>query len=328
MIVVTGGAGFIGSAMVWHLNKLGITDIIVVDNLYDSEKWRNLTGIQYADYFHRDQFISDILEGAHYTAEITAIIHMGACSATTETDGDFLMENNYRYTKILAEWAIHNTARFIYASSAATYGEGENGFEDNIDTIETLRPINRYGYSKQLFDCVAKKNGWLDKIVGLKFFNVYGPNESHKENMRSVVNKAFAQVKEAGQIKLFRSYKDEYPNGGQMRDFIYVKDIVKVMAWLLDNPNVNGIYNVGTSNARTWNDLARALFKAMQVEENIEYIDMPENLINQYQYYTQADMGRLIEQGYTDPMMSLEEGVFDYVVNYLEPSRLLDSVHG
>ncbi|QGY39999.1 ADP-glyceromanno-heptose 6-epimerase [Pseudodesulfovibrio cashew] len=316
MYIVTGGAGFIGSAMVWKLNQMGIDDILVVDNLAKSSKWSNLVGLKYEDYLHRDQFLKFVIEGED-PFEVDAVIHMGACSSTTEQDADFLMENNYRYTQYVCRYCLTNDARFVNASSAATYGEGEFGFGDAHEDIDRLRPLNMYGYSKQLFDLWAKQGGILDKIASLKFFNVYGPNEYHKDDMRSVICKAHKQILETGKLKLFKSYREEYPHGGQKRDFVYVKDVVDIMAWLLENPEINGIFNVGTSTPRTWNDLAGAVFAAMGREPEIEYIEMPETIRDKYQYFTEADMTKLVEAGYDKPMTSLEDGAADYVQNYL-----------
>ncbi|ACV68374.1 ADP-glyceromanno-heptose 6-epimerase [Desulfohalobium retbaense] len=323
MIVVTGGAGFIGSAFVWQLNQMGIRDILVVDNLACSEKWKNLVNLDYQDYLHRDAYLEKVRMDRLPAPR--AIIHMGACSSTTERDADFLMENNYRYSKILAEYAMKHGARFIYASSAATYGDGQLGFDDDLRLAPQLKPLNMYGYSKQLFDLWVMRNGLLDRLCGLKFFNVFGPNEYHKQDMRSVVCKAFNQVHDHGRIRLFKSYHPEYEHGEQHRDFVYVKDCVAVMAWLLDHPGVNGIYNVGTGTSRTWNDLARAVFMAMGQSERIEYMEMPESLQAKYQYYTQARMERLARAGCPVRMRSLEDGVADYIAHlqasdpYLEP---------
>lgn len=319
MIVVTGGAGFIGSAMVWELNKLGREDILVVDNLAHSRKWKNLVPLRFIDYVHKDEFLSKIEENS--IDSIEAIFHMGACSATTETDANYLYRNNYLYTRTLASYALANNARFIYASSAATYGGGEHGFSDDEAGIEKLSPINMYGYSKQLFDVWAKKKGILDKIAGLKFYNVYGPNEYHKGDMSSVIFKAFHQIEETGKLKLFKSYKPEYADGEQKRDFVYVKDVTATMAWLMENTGVNGLFNIGSGKARSWNDLAHAVFKSMNREANIEYIDMPENLKGSYQYYTEASMEKLIQRGYDKPYHQLEQGVTDYVENYLAKNQ-------
>ncbi len=316
MYIVTGGAGFIGSAMVWKLNQMGIDDILIVDNLASTDKWKNLVNLRYEDYVHRNQFYKLILEGDD-PFETDAVIHMGACSSTTELDADFLMENNYRYTQMLCRFCLNHDVRFINASSAATYGDGRFGFDDNHDGIDRLQPMNMYGYSKQLFDLWAKRGGVLDKLVSLKFFNVFGPNEYHKDDMRSVICKAFSQIGETGEMKLFKSYKEEYPHGGQKRDFVYIKDCVDVMWWFLQNPDKNGIFNIGTGQAREWNELARSVFAAMNVDPNISYIEMPESIRDKYQYFTQANMDKLVAAGYDKPFTSLEDAAKDYVQNYL-----------
>ncbi len=315
MYIVTGGAGFIGSAFVWKLNELGIDDILIVDNLGTTQKWKNLVNLRYYDYLHKDDFLEELY--ASRFSRIESIIHMGACSSTTELDADYLMDNNFHYTKELAKYCLANNIRFIYASSAATYGDGSLGFSDDHSIIPKLKPLNMYGYSKQLFDLWALKKEILDKIVGIKFFNVYGPNEYHKGDMKSVVCKAYYQIKETGKLKLFKSYKPEYKDGEQKRDFVYIKDCVDVMAWFLERRDVNGIFNLGTGKARTWNDLAKATFSAMGLETNIEYIDMPEAIRDKYQYFTQADMKKLQDAGYKRKFTSLEDAVKDYVQNYL-----------
>ncbi len=319
MYIVTGGAGFIGSAMVWKLNQMGIVDILVVDNLAESEKWKNLVNLTYRDYIHKQEFLKLVMGDEDLHAK--AIIHMGACSSTTERDADYLMDNNYRYTQVLLRYAAERGIRFINASSAATYGDGGLGFSDEHESTPRLKPLNMYGYSKQLVDLWALRGGLMDKMASLKFFNVYGPNEYHKADMKSVICKAFAQIgasgPDGGKMRLFRSYKPEFPDGGQMRDFIYVKDCLEVMAWLLEHPEVNGIFNVGHGKARTWNDLARAVFAAMGKEPVIEYTDMPEILRGKYQYFTEAPMEKLRRAGYDKPFTSLEDGVADYVRNYL-----------
>ena len=317
MYIVTGGAGFIGSAMIWKLNSMGVDDILVVDNLACSEKWKNLVNRRYAEYMHRDGFIELVTRDA-LGDDIQAIIHMGACSATTERDADFLMRNNLAYTKALCLFAQKKKARFINASSASTYGDGSRGFDDDASRLDTLRPLNMYGYSKHLFDLWARKNGHLDTLASLKFFNVYGPNEQHKGDMRSVVNKAFHQIGETGLMRLFRSTHPDYADGGQMRDFVYIKDCVEIMWWLLEHPEIGGVFNVGTGAARTWNDLAKAVFAAMKKPERIEYMNMPEQLAGKYQNFTEARMDRLRAVGYDAPMHTLEQGVADYVQQYLE----------
>ena len=315
MYIVTGGAGFIGSAVIWRLNTLGIDNILVVDNLSTSEKWKNLVNRRYADYLHRDAFM-DLVRANALGNKIKAIIHMGACSATTERDADFLMRNNLEYSKTLYLFAKAKRARFINASSASTYGDGSLGFNDEAARLRSLRPLNMYGYSKHLFDLWALKNGHLDKLVSLKFFNVYGPNEQHKGDMRSVANKAFHQIRETGRMRLFRSSDPAFADGGQMRDFVYVKDCVDIVAWFLQN-TAGGVFNVGSGQARTWNDLALAVFAAMDLPADIEYVDMPEQLRGKYQNFTQADMSRLTAAGYDNPMHSLKQGVTDYVREYL-----------
>jgi ADP-L-glycero-D-manno-heptose 6-epimerase len=316
MIVVTGGAGFIGSACVWRLNQAGRSDVMVVDVLDSSEKWKNLVNRSFEDYMDHQEFIERLGNGRLPTT-IEAIIHMGACSATTERNADFLMRNNTLYTRTIAQWALQNKVRFVYASSGATYGEGESGYGDDDAVTPKLKPINMYGYSKHLFDLWALRRGMLNAMVGLKFFNVYGPNEYHKEDMRSVVHKAFGQISQTGRLSLFQSYRPEYAHGEQVRDFVYVKDVVEVIFWMLEHPECNGLYNVGTGVERSWNALARAVFQAMQRPEQIEYIPMPEALRGRYQYRTQADITKLRTAGYQKPFHTLEEGIADYVGQFL-----------
>lgn len=316
MHIVTGGAGFIGSAMIWKLNRMGVDDILVVDNLATSEKWKNLVNLRYADYMHRDEFAARIAAGGDPFG-VTAVVHMGACSSTTERDADFLMRNNTGYTKAVCRYALSCGARFVNASSAATYGGGEFGFSDDHAGISRLKPLNMYGYSKQLFDLWALRTGVLDKIASVKFFNVFGPNEYHKGDMKSVICKAFKQIGETGVMRLFRSHRPDYADGGQMRDFVYVKNCVDVLWWLLEHPAAGGVINIGTGIARTWNDLAAAVFAAMGREPNIEYVDMPEVIRDKYQYLTRADMGKLRALGCDIPFSSLEDAVRDYVTNYL-----------
>jgi len=315
MHIVTGGAGFIGSAFVWKLNEMGVDNILVVDDLGHGGKWLNLRNRRFADYLHKDRFFERVMAGEDFGAK--AVIHMGACSSTTETDAEYLMRNNYAYSRILCEYCLARGARFINASSAATYGEGERGFDDDPERLDELRPLNMYGYSKHLFDCHARRSGALLKIASLKFFNVFGPNEYHKGDMKSVACKAFAQIRETGSLRLFRSYRPEFSDGGQRRDFVYVKDVVEIMWRLLENPAANGLFNVGTGRAECFNDLGSAVFSALGAERLIEYIDMPVTLRDKYQYVTQADMGRLraVLKGWR--AMPLQEAVTDYVMNYL-----------
>jgi ADP-L-glycero-D-manno-heptose 6-epimerase len=316
-IIVTGGAGFIGANVVKRLNELGEDKIFIVDNLSISEKWKNLVDLSFEDYIHKDRFI-DELKKDKFKLSVKAIIHLGARSSTTEKDVDFLMENNYEYTKELAKWSIKSNVRFIYASSAATYGDGSIGFSDNHYLIPKLRPLNAYGYSKQIFDLWALKKGFLDKIVGLKYFNVFGPRENHKGDMRSMVLKAYEQIKRDGKIRLFKSYNPKYKDGEQLRDFIYIKDAVEITLFFLEHPKLNGIFNVGTGIPRSWNDLAKAVFSALGTNPKIEYVDMPYEIRDKYQYFTKAEMEKIRKSGYTKPTLSLEEAVKDYILNYLE----------
>jgi len=316
MIIVTGGAGFIGSAYIWKLNEAGIQDILVVDALDCSDKWKNLVNRRFESYMDHQEFrgrVEDDLLPGH----VEAVIHMGACSATTERDANYLMENNTQYTIKLAEWAMRRGARFIYASSGATYGDGAQGYSDDDRVTATLKPLNMYGYSKQLFDLWALRQGAVSRLAGLKFFNVYGPNEYHKDDMRSVVHKAFGQILDTGRVSLFKSYRSDYRDGEQVRDFVYVKDVVDVIDWLRLHPDKNGIFNVGTGQARTWIDLAKAVFSALERPPEIDFVEMPEHLRDRYQYRTQASIEKLRAAGYAASFCSLEEGVGDYVRNYL-----------
>jgi len=319
MIIVTGGAGFIGSAFVWKLNSEGIDDILIVDELGDTEKWKNLVNRRYVDYMHKEDFL-DRIASSQGMADVRAIIHMGACSSTTERDADYLMENNYHYTCRIAERALLKKVRFIYASSAATYGDGTQGFSDDDAVTPTLRPINMYGYSKQLFDLWLLRRRAEQQCAGIKFFNVFGPNEYHKGDMTSVIFKAFHQINKAGKVRLFKSYNPEYGDGEQRRDFVYVKDCVNVLWWLLEHPDANGIFNLGTGQSQTWNDLIKAVFSAMNLEPRIEYFDMPQEIRDQYQYFTEAKMGKLRDTGCPSIFNPLEETVRDYVVNHLQKS--------
>ena len=315
MIIVTGGAGFIGSMIVWKLNSLGYDNIIIVDELGTDEKWKNLVGLKYTDFINKDVFIQNIEKGLNLN--VKSIIHMGANSSTTENDADHLIKNNYEYSKTLAKYSFKNNLRFIYASSAATYGDGALGFNDDEKNLTSLHPLNMYGYSKHLFDLWIDKHGMVDKVAGLKYFNVYGPNEYHKGDMRSVVNKAFDQILSTGKVKLFKSKNPNYKDGEQKRDFLYIKDAVEMTLFFLDNKDKNGLFNIGSGKARTWNDLVTAIFNAMGKPVNIEYIELPGHLIEKYQYFTEANLSKLKNAGYTKTLFSLEEGVTDYVQNYL-----------
>ncbi|NDD66226.1 ADP-glyceromanno-heptose 6-epimerase [bacterium] len=316
MIIVTGGAGFIGSAFVWYLNQQGIDDIIVVDHLSSSTKWRNLVPLQYDNYIQKDDFL-DMLVDNRLPKGIEAMVHLGACSDTTERNVDYLMENNYRYTQLLADYCVKKSIRFMYASSAATYGDGRQGFEDDHHRLHTLRPINPYGYSKHFFDTVALRSGVLDTAIGLKFFNVFGPNEGHKGGMRSVVCKAHSEIQTTGMMRLFKSYRPDYRDGEQQRDFIYVKDVVAIMWQLLQNRKLTGLYNIGSGTARTWNAVAHALFAALGRSPVIEYIDMPETIRAHYQYFTEAHLGKLKSVLPDLTMTPLEVAIGEYVGDYL-----------
>ena len=321
MIVVTGGAGFIGSALVHGLNQKGFEDIWVVDEMDHPEKQKNLDALTYSRWVGKDIFLQETI-GSKLPA-CSAILHMGACSSTTETNETYLRENNFEYTQSLAQYCLKKDVRFIYASSAATYGAGENGYSDDESLLETLASLNLYGASKQWFDLWAKEVGALKDIVGLKYFNVFGPNEYHKEDMQSMVRKGFLQVRDAGALNLFKSYKAGYGDGEQERDFLYVRDAVAMTLFFLENEGIGGIYNVGSGKARNWNDLASAIFKAMNKQMEINYIEMPESIRGQYQYHTCAEMEKIRSAGYMETTVSLEEGISDYVKNYLIPDKHL-----
>lgn len=315
MIAVTGGAGFIGSAVIWALNRKGRKDILVVDALTTDERWKNLINLRFADYIDKQEFL-DQLEKGSLDQSVSGIIHLGACSSTTERDAGFLMRNNHQCTQLLAKWCLTHYKRFVYASSAATYGDGRQGFSDDHSSLGILKPMNMYGYSKHLSDLWAWQNGHLDKIAALKYFNVFGPNEYHKEDMRSVVHKAYCQINETGKVRLFKSHKEGFQDGWQLRDFIYVKDAVAATLGIYENPKANGIFNIGTGQARSFYDLGVATFHAMDLEPYIEYIDMPETIRDKYQYFTQAETAKLKVLG-LDKMHSLEDAITDYVRNYI-----------
>jgi ADP-L-glycero-D-manno-heptose 6-epimerase len=320
MIVLTGGAGFIGSCFLRKLNDEGKEDIIVVDHLDESEKWRNLVGKKFKDYVQKNDFLRMVAENK--LPKPKAVVHMGACSSTTETDADYFIKNNYEYSKKLAEWALANKASFLYASSAATYGDGSMGYSDYDASTLSLKPLNMYGYSKHLFDLWVIRNDLSSKVTGLKFFNVFGPNEYHKGEMMSVICKKYPKMVDEGKITLFKSYKDEYPDGGQKRDFIYIKDAVDVMNYFFKNPDKTGIFNLGTGEAKSWNDVADAMIASYSGKAKIEYIEMPEYLRPKYQYFTEADLGKLREAGCTHEFSPLEEAVKDYA-GYLKESSYL-----
>jgi ADP-L-glycero-D-manno-heptose 6-epimerase len=320
MYIVTGGAGFIGSNLVGALSDRG-EEIVVSDWMRCDERWRNLAKHEIAALIAPEGLLTWL--EAH-TGRVTAVLHMGAISTTTETDIDLIADRNIRSTLDLLRWCTETETPFIYASSAATYGDGSAGFDDAFDceTLAKLRPLNAYGWSKHVVDrriarLAQKKAALPPQWVGLKFFNVYGPNEYHKGSMKSVIAKNFADVRDGVPLRLFRSYRANYADGGQLRDFVYVKDCVDVIIWMLDHPDVSGIFNLGTGKARSWLDLADALFSAAGQAKKIEFIEMPQQLIEKYQYFTEAQVNRLRAAGYDRPFTSLENGTADYVRNFL-----------
>lgn len=324
-VVVTGGAGLIGSAIIWALNIRGIDDILVVDRLDASEKWKNLVPLRYRDYIDADEFESRLVARSSAFANVSTVFHLGACSSTTETDAAYLMRNNYDYTKHLAQWSVDHGIRFVYASSAATYGGLERDLRDDGD-LDALRPLNMYAYSKHRFDLYARDHNLFSQVAGLKYFNVFGPNEHHKGEMRSLVDKAFHQIRQTGAIELFKSYRTEFRDGEQRRDFIYVKDAVAMTLHVAEH-DANGLFNVGSGAPNTWLDLVRPIFRAMNLPERIEFVEMPSTLRDKYQYCTCAVIDRLRGIGYDAPVTPLADAVDDYVRNYLIPDRRLDPAH-
>ena len=319
MIAVTGAAGFIGSCFVKTLNEKGYHDILIIDSLEQDDRWNNLVTKRFRGIEHPEVFKRKCIEGHYDGSDITALIHLGACSSTTERNAEYLLDNNYRYSIAMAQFTMANDIPFIYASSAATYGGGEQGYDD-AHAIG-LRPLNMYGYSKQLFDEWMIDNGYESSAIGIKFFNVFGPNEYHKGDMASMIYKSWKQVMSQGYISLFASDISEYPDGGQMRDFIYVKDACEVMWKMLNEKSPKGIVNLGTGKARTWNDLANSVFKALGKEPDIRYVSMPDSLKGQYQYYTQAEMKKLQSSTSAHDFMELEDSIADYVINHLQDSK-------
>lgn len=317
-IIVTGGAGFIGSAIVWRLNELGYDDILIVDRMDETDKWKNLAPLRFVDYVEAVDFLDIIDE----FGDMDAIFHLGACSSTTETDADFMVRNNFQYTKAVADFAFAKDIRFIYASSAATYGDGSAGMNDGTEDLGRFRPLNVYGYSKHMFDQYAARNGMFGRVVGLKYFNVFGPNENHKGNMRSLVNKAFEQINRSGKLQLFKSANPDYADGEFGRDFVYVKDAVDMTLFFLGN-KASGLFNIGSGQMNTWNALAEAIFKALGKPKNVEFIDMPVHLRDRYQYHTQADLTRIYTAGYSGESTQLDAAVADYIQYYLTPGKFL-----
>ncbi len=316
-VLVTGGAGFIGSALVWELNRLGYENIVVSDRLCTDEKWKNLVPLRFHDYIDGGDLEQRLHTSPESLGKFDVIFHLGACSATTEKNADYLMRNNYEFTKLLAEWALTKSTRFVYASSAATYGDGALGMDDKMTDLHRLRPLNMYGYSKHLFDLHATRTGMIRRIVGMKYFNVYGPNEDHKADMRSVVHKAYGQILQTGKVQLFKSHRPDFKDGEQMRDFLYVKDAIQMTIHLASQPLVSGLYNLGSGQAHTWVQLAQAIFAALGMTPNIEFVEMPEHLKSKYQYYTCADIAKLLQSGYQQPLFALADAVRDCVQGYL-----------
>ena len=324
--VVTGGAGLIGSATIWGINNQNLNNVWLVDWIdEDSLKHRNCEHLQFQRKLNASHFRKLIDENSSELKEIRTIIHLGACSSTTETDEDYLHDNNFLYTKELCEWSLANNVRFVYASSAATYGDGNWGMDDRDEDIEKFQPLNLYGWSKHKFDLFAKENGWFDSITGLKYFNIYGPNEEHKGDMRSVVSKAYKQIKDSQRMSLFKSHRPEYRDGEQKRDFLYIKDAVNMTLWLTENPAATGLFNLGNGLARTWLDLGKSIFAALKLNAQIEFVEMPEILRDKYQYFTQATIEKLRSQGFDHNLFSLEDAVHDYIRNYLVPDLRLGS---
>ncbi len=314
-VILTGAAGFIGSCYLRKLNDLGIDDVWLVDAGDDERNSPNLRTKKFRDYLSREKLLESF--DKNRLKEINLIVHMGACSDTTEMDRAFLKKNNTAYSQILAKWALANGARFHYASSASVYGDGKDGYSDDDKFLSIFKPLNPYAESKHAFDAWLIKENLTNKVVGFRYFNVFGPNEYHKGEMRSMVCKAVDQIRKEGSVRLFATSREGYGNGSEERDFVYVKDVNEVMAYFLEHPDKNGIFNVGSGKARTFKDLMLAVFKAMGLEPNITYIPMPEKLRGQYQYYTQADLSKLRAIGYKKPFLSLEDSVVDYVQKHL-----------
>jgi ADP-L-glycero-D-manno-heptose 6-epimerase len=321
MIIVTGGAGFIGSVVVAVLNQHGRHDILIVDENNHPRKGRNLQPLKFEKRLGIAAFHQELQAGGFDHAGISGIVHLGACANTSEKDWDYLARNNVHYTKTIIQWSIDHGVRCVYASSAATYGDGRRGFDDAHELFKVLEPLNLYGKSKLEVDIWALNQGFLNQVAGIRYFNVFGPNEWHKGPMRSIVNHKYPDVRDAGEISLFKSRHPSYRDGDQERDFIYVEDAVAMTLWLLDRPETNGIFNVGTGCARTWNDVANSMFAAIGDPPKIHYMDMPNKLATQYQYHTQAEMVKLRGAGYDRKATSLEDAITDYIQNYLALDR-------
>ncbi|MEJ6620684.1 MAG: ADP-glyceromanno-heptose 6-epimerase [Opitutae bacterium] len=322
--IVTGGAGLIGSATIWGINNQNLENVWLVDWVEDnSPKQKNLEHLKFQRFLDAKALRELVQDQSSELSDVKTIIHLGACSSTTETNEEYLRDNNFLYTQEICEWALEHNARFIYASSAATYGDGAMGMDDQEEDLKKFKPLNLYGWSKHNFDLLAKERGWFDKITGLKYFNVYGPNEEHKGDMRSVVSKAYQQISQTGKMSLFKSHRSEYQDGEQKRDFLYIKDAIQMTLWLTQNKGATGLFNLGNGLARTWLDLGRSIFSALKKDPNIEFVEMPEILRDKYQYFTQAKIEKLRAHGYKNNLFSLEDAVGDYVCNYLIPDLKL-----
>jgi ADP-L-glycero-D-manno-heptose 6-epimerase len=325
-LAVTGGAGLIGSALIWGLNNRNIENIWLVDSQESNdEKNKNLAPLSFSRHLSPEDFRKLVRENSDELSSLSTIFHLGACSSTTETNEAYLEDNNLGYTRELCEWSLEHGVRFVYASSASTYGDGSLGMDDQDLDLAKFHPLNLYGWSKHKFDLLAKENQWLEHIVGLKYFNVYGPNEEHKGDMRSVVSKAYEQIASTGEMTLFKSYHPDYGDGEQMRDFLYVKDAVLMTIWLAESTRASGLFNLGNGQARTWLDLGHSIFSALGTDSNIRFIEMPEILRDKYQYFTEAKIDKLRHAGYTNELFALEDAVKDYVTQYLVPNRRLGS---
>ena len=320
MIIVTGGAGLIGSAIIWKLNQRNIDDILVVDQLCSDDRWKNLSPLQFKDYINKNDLICNLMQNKY--KKITRIIHMGACSSTTEKDVDYLMRNNYEYSKKLFHYCIEKDIKFVYASSCATYGDGSNGYNDQDADIGKYRPLNPYGYSKQLFDLYVRKTNGFENTIGLKFSNVFGCNELHKQNMMSMICKSYLQIKETGKVQLFKSYNDNYADGQQLRDFVYVKDVADMVVDAVFKPYTDGLFNVGSGESHSWNQLVQHVFTALKKDVNIQYIDMPQNIKQHYQYYTQAKTKKLQGRNVQVNITPFKDAIFD-TIKYLEQNKRL-----
>ncbi|MCP4717331.1 MAG: ADP-glyceromanno-heptose 6-epimerase [Deltaproteobacteria bacterium] len=320
MILITGAAGFIGSAVACALNRQGRTDLILCDGFGSHDKWKNVAGLRFKRFVQREGLFAFLCEDA-LAQEITSVIHLGACSATTESDMDFLLDNNVDFSIELCRWAMERQVRFVYASSAAVYGDGSLGFSDADTVTPQLRPLNKYGFSKWLFDMWVLENGYRDKVAGIRYFNVFGPNEYHKGPMASVVFHTCPQAQQEGRVKLFESHRSDFAHGRQVRDFIYIDEAVDITLFLLDTPAACGIFNAGTGRPHSFNDLAEGVFAGLEKAPVIEYFPMPEELRGRYQYYTCADMRRIRDAGYPEQPDRFKEHVARYVKEYLQAGK-------